>query len=138
MTGAAVLVTAMSGAGIASARTTDTVCGPEHSLGSVVYKNCSVVLGSWDPEYGTMPFLELKNLGIAETTVTVTHERWNYTTNSWEYSSGGSKTIFPFFETQYYSLSHGWSCGQDAKERARITSTVGTGDWSEAVTTSPC
>ncbi|MFI0486233.1 hypothetical protein [Actinomadura sp. 9N215] len=137
-TGAAVLVTVMSGSAVAAARTTETVCGPEVELGSIVYQTCSDVLAGDPPGYGTMPFMFARNRGLASTDVSLTLQYWNYATSSWETDSTGSRTIAPGSETRYFAPSHSWACGQDARERTQATTTVGTGDWSEAVTPAAC
>ncbi|WUH98475.1 hypothetical protein OHR68_33995 [Spirillospora sp. NBC_00431] len=137
-TGAAVLVTAMSGTAVATARTTETVCGPEVELGSVVYQTCSDVLAGDPPGYGTMSFMLARNRGIASTDVNVTIQHWDYATSTWVTDSTGTETIGPGSETRYFSPSSLWACGQDARERTNATSTVGTGDWSEVVTPAAC
>ncbi|WP_067452083.1 hypothetical protein [Actinomadura macra] len=138
MAGAAMLATAISGAPAASARTTETGCGPEVELGSVVYQACSDILVVGSVDYGTEPFMYARNRGITSVVVTVELQRWNYTTSSWETDSTGPRTIAASGDTRYFSPAHTWSCGQDARERVRATTSVGTGDWAEVVTPAPC
>ncbi|QXJ24996.1 hypothetical protein AGRA3207_006427 [Actinomadura graeca] len=136
--GTAVLATALGGAPVASADPAEDGCGPEVELGSVLYKGCSDALLVDNGQYGTMALLYAQNRGIAEVQVSVRIERWNYTTSAWEFDSGGSKPIAAGGDTRYFSPSNIWSCGQDARERVRATTAVGTGDWSEVVTPAPC
>ncbi|QXJ22239.1 hypothetical protein AGRA3207_003209 [Actinomadura graeca] len=135
---AALVLTTMSGPASASARTTETLCGPEVELSAVVYQACSDVLSVEETQYGTMPYLYAKNRGIGSVSITVTIEHWNYATSAWVTDSTGPRTIGASSDTRYFGPSHLWSCGQNARERARATSTVGTGAWSEVVTPAPC
>ncbi|MGH3241959.1 MAG: hypothetical protein ACRDNL_16410 [Spirillospora sp.] len=137
-TGAALLVTAMSGTTAATADSAETICGPEVDLGSVVYQTCSDVLAGEGPGYGTMSYMYARNRGLAATDVDITLQHWDYGTSTWVTDSSGTRTIGPGSETRYFSPSTLWSCGQDARERTSATSTVGTGAWSEAVTPAPC
>ncbi len=138
VTGAAVLVTAVSGIPVAAAQQAEDGCGPEVELGAIVYKGCSDLLLSNGTQYGTQSFLYARNRGFGSVTVTATLERWNYTTSSWEPDTSGTKTIAAGGDTRFFSPSNGWPCGQDARERVRATTTVGTGAWSEVVTPAAC
>ncbi|GAA4239944.1 hypothetical protein GCM10022254_62780 [Actinomadura meridiana] len=136
--GAAVVVTAMTGTGIASARTTDTLCGPEVELGSVVYKTCSDALSSPTTQYGTQQFIEALNRGFGPTDITVTLQHWDAATSAWVTDATGARTLAPGASTRYFNGPNFWPCGQDAQERTRAENTVGVGDWSEVTSPAPC
>jgi hypothetical protein len=136
--GAAVLATAVSGTGVAAARTTDTICGPEVELGSIVYKTCSDVLASPTTVYGTQQYMEAWNRGFGPADLTITLQHYDYATSTWVTDSTGSRTIPADTTTRYFSPSTLWPCGTDAKERTRGENTVGVGDWSEVVSPAPC
>lgn len=138
VTGAAVLGTAMSGTGVATARTLDTFCGPEIDLGAVVYQTCSEDVGSWSQGYGTQPYIYAKNRGIVSADVSITIQRWNYATSSWNTTATGTHTIGPGGDTYLFSTNLEWSCGQDSHERGQLTNSGITGDWSEAVVPAVC
>ncbi|RKS73350.1 hypothetical protein BZB76_4040 [Actinomadura pelletieri DSM 43383] len=138
VTGAAVLVTALGGTGVASARTSEIVCGPEVDLGPVVYQTCSEVVGSWSTGYGTQPFIYAQNRGIVGTDVSITIQRWNYSTSTWETTATGSKTLGAGGNSHFFSTNLEWACGDDARERGRVSSEGDTGDWSEVLIPAEC
>ncbi|TMR07356.1 hypothetical protein ETD83_01005 [Actinomadura soli] len=128
----------MSGTVGAAAESTETVCGTEVELGSLVYQMCSDVVHVGETSYGTQPFMEARNRGISSVDLSLTLQHWDPAASGWATDSNGSRTLEAGSSTRYFGPPSFWPCGLNAQERGQATTTVGTGDWADVITPPAC